>query len=125
MAKKPLKDRVTVLVGASMDGFKLKPVVIGKAQLPRALRGVDMNEIPVHYYGQPSSWMSQKIMEHWFYHHLDPELKAHYGENVDVILTIDNAGCHPPDLNSVLDYVVLIQPMDQGVIHIYHERCTH
>ena len=25
-AKKSLKDRVTVLVGASMDGFKLKPV---------------------------------------------------------------------------------------------------
>merc|ERR1739842_277348 len=51
MARKPLKDRVTVLVGASRDGFKLKPVVIGRAQLPRALRGVDMNEIPVHYYG--------------------------------------------------------------------------
>jgi len=118
-----------VLVGASMDGFKLKPVVIGRAQLPRALRGVDMNEIPVHYYGQPSSWMSQKIMEHWFYHHLDPELKAHYGENVDVILTIDNAGCHPPNLNNLLDYVevkylpanttALIQPMDQGVIHVF------
>ena len=129
MARKPLKDRVTVLVGASMDGFKLKPVVIGRAQLPRALRGVDMDELPVHYYGQPSSWMSQEIMEHWFYFHLDPELKAHYGDNVDVILTIDNAGCHPPQLNNILDYVevkylpanttALIQPMDQGVIHVF------
>ena len=129
MARKPLKDRVTVLVGASMDGFKLKPVVIGRAQNPRALRDVDWDEIPVHYYGQPSSWMSQKIMEHWFYHHLDPELKAHYGENVEVILTIDNAGCHPPNLNNLLDYVevrylpanttALIQPMDQGVIHVF------
>ena len=129
MAKKPLKDRVTVLVGASMDGFKLKPVVIGKAQLPRALRGVDMDQLPVHYYGHPSSWMSQEIMEHWFYFHLDPELKAHYGDNVDVILTIDNAGCHPPQLNNILDYVevkylpanttALIQPMDQGVIHVF------
>merc|ERR1739842_289756 len=77
MAKKPLKDRVKVLVGASMDGFKLKPVVIGKAVCPRALRGVNMDQLPVHYYGHPSSWMSQEIMSHWFYWHLDPELRAH------------------------------------------------
>merc|ERR1711942_231667 len=61
--------------------------------------------------------------------HLDPELKEHYGENTDVILTIDNAGCHPPDLNDLLDYVevrflppnttAVIQPMDQGVIHVF------
>merc|ERR1739842_200384 len=43
--------------------------------------------------------------------------------------TIDNAGCHPPQLNNILDYVevkylpanttALIQPMDQGVIHVF------
>ena len=105
-----------------MDGFKLKPVVIGKAQHPRALAGVNMDQLPVHYYGQQSSWMSQEIMTHWFLFHLDRELKEHYGENTDVILTIDNAGCHPPDLNELLDYVevkylppnttAVIQPMD-------------
>ena len=42
-AKKSLKDRVTVLVGASMDGFKLKPVVVGKAQRPRPLAHIDMD----------------------------------------------------------------------------------
>ena len=56
------------------------------------------------------------MLANWFYWHLDPELRARYGDDVQVILTIDNAGCHPPDLNSVLDYVVLIQPMDQGVL---------
>ena len=34
MARKAIKDRVTVLVGAAMDGFKLKPVVIGKYAEP-------------------------------------------------------------------------------------------
>ena len=53
-AKKSLKDRVTVLVGASMDGFKLKPVVIGKAQPPRPLAHIDMSTLPIHYYGQSS-----------------------------------------------------------------------
>ena len=124
-AKKCLKDRVTVLVGTSMDGFKLKPVVIGKAMRPRALLRTNMNTLPVHYYGQPSAWMSRAIMTHWFIFHLDPEIKAHYGENVDVILTLDNAGCHPPDLDTVLEHVEvrympanttpIIQPMDQGV----------
>ena len=132
MAKKPLKDRVTVLVGASMDGFKLKPVVIGKAQLPRALRGVDMGKLPVHYYGQPSSWMSQQIMTHWFYFFLEPELREHYGENTDVIITLDNAGCHPTDLDHLLEHVevkylppnttAVIQPMDQGVIHVFKKN---
>ena len=104
-AKKSFKDRVTVLVGTSMDGFKLIPVVIGKARRPRALRGVNMADLPVHYYGQPSAWMSQEIMRHWFLTFLGPELKKHYGDDVQVILTIDNAGCHPPDLNQLLDYV--------------------
>ena len=30
---------VTVLVGAAMDGFKLKPVVVGKSVEPRPLAG--------------------------------------------------------------------------------------
>ena len=132
MAKKESKDRVTVLVGAAMDGFKLKPVVIGKAQRPMALRGENMDELPVHYYGQESAWMSKDIMNHWFIMYLDDELKAHYGAHTDVILTIDNATCHPPDLNGILDYVevrflppnttALIQPMDQGVIHVFKKN---
>ena len=69
------------------------------------------------------------MLANWFYWHLDPELRARYGDDVQVILTIDNAGCHPPQLNNVLDYVevkylpanttALIQPMDQGVIHVF------
>ena len=69
------------------------------------------------------------MLANWFYWHLDPELRARYGDDVQVILTIDNAGCHPPDLNNILDYVevkylpanttALIQPMDQGVIHVF------
>ena len=57
------------------------------------------------------------------------EIKAHYGENIDVILTLDNAGCHPPDLDTVLEHVEvrympanttpIIQPMDQGVIYTF------
>ena len=38
MTRKPM-DRITVLVGASMDGYKLKPVVVGKSLDPRALAG--------------------------------------------------------------------------------------
>ena len=39
MTRKPIKDRITMLVGASMDGYKLKPVVVGKSLDPRALAG--------------------------------------------------------------------------------------
>ena len=51
-AKRPVKDRVTVLLGASMEGFELKPLDIGKSAHPRALIGCDLNALPVHYYDQ-------------------------------------------------------------------------
>ena len=131
-ARKSFKDRVTVLVGASMDGFKLKPVVIGKYQNPRAFKNVNREELPVRYYGQESAWMDQNIMRHWFYFYLDDEIKEHYGRDTEVILTIDNAGCHPPELNDLLPNVqvkylppnttALIQPMDQGVIHSFKKN---
>ena len=48
-AKKLLKDRVTILVGAAMDGHKFKPLVIGKSLNPRCLKNVDRSTLPVHY----------------------------------------------------------------------------
>ena len=49
-AKKEIKDRLTIMVGTAMDVFKLTPLVIGKAQNPRAFKGIDTHILPVHYY---------------------------------------------------------------------------
>ena len=43
--KKQNKQRVTVLFGATMDGHKFKPLVIGKSKNPRVLKNVNRNNL--------------------------------------------------------------------------------
>ena len=120
-AKKLVKDRVTILVGAAMDGHKFKPLVIGKSLNPRCLKNVDRSTLPVHYYANKSAWMDRDIMKDWFYNHFLQEVRLRYGTR-QIILTLDNAGSHPPDLGVSEPQVdagylpanttPLIQPMD-------------
>ena len=63
-AKKLLKDRVTILVGAAMDGHKFKPLLIGKSLNPRCLKNVDRSTLPVHYYAKNSTWMAMTTEFH-------------------------------------------------------------
>ena len=56
---KKVKDRVTVLITASMMGEKKRPLVIGKSHNPRCFKNV--KTLPVDYKSQNSSWMTQEI----------------------------------------------------------------
>ena len=122
-AKRPVKDCVTVLLGASMDGFKLKPLVIGKSALPRALIGCNLNALSVHYYNQKHAWMTTKITEHWFYFHLKEEIKDHYGDR-KVILTLDSEGPHPFDLGLCSEQIQVrfLPPNTSPIIQVIHEH---
>ena len=110
-AKKAVKDHVTILLGASMDGFELKPLVICKSARPRALIGCDLYALPVHYYDQKHAWMSTKIIEHWFFIHLKDEIKAHYGDQ-KVIMTLnrycekmmDHVMGHPDNYDPIAEF---------------------
>ena len=56
--KKP-KDRLTVLVGASMSGEKLPLYVIGKSEKPRAFKNVQ--KLPVTYHPNKKAWMTKRL----------------------------------------------------------------
>ena len=45
LAKKPIRTRVSLFLGTTMSGHKFKPVIIGKAQKPRALNSVDRSTL--------------------------------------------------------------------------------
>ena len=51
-AKKPIRARITGLFGATADGHRFKPLIIGKARRPRAFQHLskDLSELPVYYY---------------------------------------------------------------------------
>ena len=68
-----------------MDGYKFKPVVIGKAQNPRCCKNVNKEHLPVIYFANATAWVTKEIMNEWFYSYFVPEMKIRYG-NRKVIL---------------------------------------
>jgi len=56
--RKRSMERVTVFFVANSTGTEKLPVLlINKSQNPRALRGINKNELPVHYYWNRVAWM--------------------------------------------------------------------
>lgn len=113
------KERLTVLMGANMDGSeKLPLLVIGKSKNPRCFKNV--KKLPVQYEANKKAWMTSEIFENWLLA-LD---KKYCKKKRTILLFIDNCTAHnsiplmanvkvvffPPNMTSVL------QPMDQGVI---------
>ena len=123
------KQRLTLLVGGNAFGDKLKPMLIHNAKTPRAMRKVNKENLPVHWYHSKKGWMTTSLFKNWFEEHLVPNIEAYNRtQNLDnkAILVLDNASAHaqdvaekhphirvtflPPNTTSVL------QPMDQGAI---------
>lgn len=58
------KERITVLVGANMDGSeKLPLLVIGKSKNPRCFKNIKSKAVP--YEGNKKPWMTAVIFENW------------------------------------------------------------
>ncbi|CAL4068528.1 unnamed protein product [Meganyctiphanes norvegica] len=87
--------------------------------------------LPVLYYHQDSAWMSSDLFTDYFNEEILPTIKKHFPQQ-KVIVTLDNATCHPPTLNDIDDLIQvqflppittsLIQPCDQQVIFSLKSR---
>ena len=116
---KKSKERLTILLGANMDGSeKLRPLVIGKFLKPRCFKNV--KSLPLDYDANKKAWMNANIFEKTI-----RRFDRHFLKNKrKVVFIVDNCPAHitipqlksielvmlPPNVTSVL------QPMDQGVI---------
>ena len=115
---KKSKERLTVLVGASMVGEKLPLLVIGKAKSPRCFKGV--RNLPLEYTANRNAWMTGDIFEDYLKKWNSKLHKAHRS----VLVIVDNCTAHPPCLslsNIVLKFLPpnttsKLQPCDQGII---------
>lgn len=113
------KERITVLLGASMDGSeKLPAIVIGKYGKPRCFSRI--NSLPVEYFHSKNSWITCEIFEK-----LLINLDEHFSrQKREILLFIDHCTAHNriPRLESMK--VVFfpknisnkLQPLEQGVI---------
>ncbi|CAL4065704.1 unnamed protein product, partial [Meganyctiphanes norvegica] len=94
-------------------------------------RSMNMADLPVYYYHQDSAWMSSELFTDYFNEEILPTIKKHFPHQ-RVIVTLDNATCHPPTLNDIDDLIhvqflppnttSLIQPCDQQVIFSLKSR---
>ena len=91
------KLRVTVAFIVNAAGGKVtEPIVIWKSKTSRCFKYLKDKSRPanVHYFSNETCWMNSDIMI-GILSKLDREMKF---KNRNVVLFLDNAPCHPPDL---------------------------
>lgn len=74
--RKVSKERVTVLLCSNASGTKkIKPLLIGKSQKPRAFRN---KILPVDYTASKSAWMTCDLFKTWFFEKFVPQVTGFY-----------------------------------------------
>ncbi|GFU39681.1 tigger transposable element-derived protein 1 [Trichonephila clavipes] len=110
----------------------LKPLLINKSLRPRALKGKDLKQLPMHWMANPKAWMTTAVFTEWFNNCFVPEVEAYIKEkslDFKILLIVDNAASHPqlehPNVHLVFlppTTTSLIQPLDQDeIINLAHE----
>ena len=131
---KAFKDRVTLLFAGNAAGdCKLKPMLVYRAENPRALKGLNKRFLPVVWKSNRKAWVTAKIFEEWFHQDFVPEVKLYLAKKnlaFRAILLVDNAGGHTAQSlnlehpNVTVSYLPprttsLLQPMDMGIIKTF------
>ncbi|GFT17732.1 tigger transposable element-derived protein 1 [Trichonephila clavipes] len=96
---KDAKDRVTLLLCSNASGDRmLKPLLVNRSLKPRALKGKDLNTLPVHWMANKKAWVTTAIFTEWFNKCFVPEVENYMNEmglEFKILLILDNAPGHP------------------------------
>ena len=93
---KKSKERITVLLCCNASGTDLrKPLVIGKSQTPRCFRNLKVEKLPIVWRANKKAWMNSGLFTEWV-KQFDRDMGR---AKLRVLLFIDNAPSHPPDLS--------------------------
>ncbi|XP_060129836.1 tigger transposable element-derived protein 1-like [Zootoca vivipara] len=134
---KAANDRVTVLLCGSAAGHLIKPGLLYRSAVPRALKGKNKNLLPVFWQPNKKSWVTAATFLDWFHNCFVPEVKRYLEEkqlDFKVLLIVADAPGHPKALCFAHDDVEvvflppntasIIQPLDQGVIRCFKATYT-
>ena len=118
------RNRLTYLVVTNADGSKkLPPLIIGKAQKPRAFTNKTGAQLGFHYRSNAKAWMTSTIYQEWL---LDWD-RALRNEDRKILLLQDNFSGHviPEQLTNIHvinfepNLTAHVQPNDQGIIRCF------
>ena len=101
---KAFKDRLTLLLGGNVAGFKLKPFLIYHSENPRAFKNINRHTLPVYFRANKKAWMTQVFFEDWFSNCFIPQVQEYCSERgipFKILLVLDNAPGHPTHLADV------------------------
>ncbi|GFW39299.1 tigger transposable element-derived protein 1 [Trichonephila clavipes] len=76
----------------------LKPLLVNRSLKPRALKGKDLNTLPVHWMANKKAWVTTAIFTEWFNKCFVPEVENYMNEmglEFKILLILDNAPGHP------------------------------
>ncbi|KFV93313.1 Tigger transposable element-derived protein 4, partial [Eurypyga helias] len=108
------EERITVAVGANMDGSeKLPLLVIGKTKNPHCFK--DVKSLPVDYEASDAAWMTSSVFEQWM-HKLDDRFQA---QQRQVVILIDSLPAHT-EVKNLKSVKLVFSPPDSSCIPTKH-----
>jgi len=116
---KKAKERVSILLGASMIGEKMPLLLIGKSKNPRSFKNKCIDDNFCMYANNKTAWMTKEIFLNYFTKINSNMIKG----NRNILVLIDNCTAHKIEDFSNIKFVFLpanttslIQPLDMGII---------
>ncbi|XP_053145989.1 tigger transposable element-derived protein 1-like [Hemicordylus capensis] len=135
---KAAKDRLTLLVcGNAAGDCVVKPMLLYRAQNPRALKGKNKSQLPVFWRANRRAWVTAAVFSDWVNNCFLHEVRRYLATKnlaFRVLLVLDNAPGHPEALQFAhpalqiaflpSNTTSLIQPMEQGLIATFKSYYT-
>lgn len=72
------KECITLLLCSNASGDRmLKPLVVNRFLMPRALKGKDIQKLPVHCMANLKAWVTAALFSDWFNNCFVPEIEKY------------------------------------------------
>ena len=113
-----MKERLTILLCCSSTGEKLKPLVIGGANLSRVCKEVEVEKLPVQWRSNRKAWMETSHFLEWL-QDLNQQMQR---QERKIILFMDSVSSHLASDATLSNVTIMLipassclQPLEAGI----------
>lgn len=105
------EDRVTILLGNNVAGYRLKPFVIWHRKNPRAFKNINMHTLSVNYRSSKMPWMIQLLFQYALLNCYGSKMQKYSlekGTHFKILLNVDNTHGHYPFISNIYPNIKLV-----------------